>query len=91
MSGKRYGNLEYRAKRYVTDVNLYGMGFSAAREHVKLPTILSRAINILFWGPEGKPGRPVLPINKWNRAIELALTEYRRYYRDRSNKQLAAG
>ena len=90
MSGKRYGNLEYRAKRYVLDVHHYGYGFSVAKEETKLPERLAKAIKILFFG--NKAGRAILPTEKWENGISLCLREYREYFRERAaRKQLAAG
>ncbi len=90
MSGKRYGNLEYRAKRYVLDVHHYGYGFSVAQKETKLPERLAMAIRIIFFG--NREGKSDLPMKDWKDGIDLAINEYRSYYRERAaRKQLAAG
>ena len=89
---KKYGEMETRAKRFVISVHHYGEGFIVAQKQTKLPERLAMALRILFFG--NKEGKSQLPLEKWERGIDLALNDYRSYYREReraARKQLAAG
>ena len=85
---KKYGDIEYRAKRYVLSVAHYGEGFEVACEKTKLPRILASAINFIIFDP----GRKLrVEVNKLQKYIDYCLWEYREYYRKRNRKQLTEG
>jgi hypothetical protein len=83
---KKYGDIEYRAGRYVMNVHLQGQGFVVAQKTTKLPTILASAINKVIF-TEDRQLR--VPLGKLKQYLDYCIESYRAYYRDRN--QLVEG
>jgi hypothetical protein len=83
MSRKRYGDIEYRAGRYVMDVHLRGQGFVVAQKTTKLPTILASAINQVIFT---KDRQLRIELGKLKQYLNYCIESYRAYYRGRNNQ-----
>ena len=84
---KKYGNINYRAGRYVYNVHIKKMGFSQAREVTKLPHILAAAINFAIFTEDHKLR---IPLEKLQSYIDMCLFCYREYYRRRMKARYEA-
>ena len=78
---KKYGNIEYRAKRYIVNVAHYGKGYQVSREETKLPSILASVINRVIFNKEHKLR---VEIGKLQEYLNYCLWSYRDYYNKRS-------
>jgi len=79
---KKYGDIKYRAGRYVLGIHIKGIGFSVSREETKLPSILASVINKVIFT---KDRRLRIELGKLPQYIDYCVESYRAYYRGRNN------
>lgn len=82
----KYGDMKDRAKRFVLLHDYYGHAFEVCQNKTHLPERLAKALRILFFGDK-EDSKTTLPLECWNRAIDLALEEYRSYFRERMTQR----
>lgn len=83
---KKYGDISYRAGRYVMKIHLEGETFDVAREATKLPTILASVINkVIFVDHKLR-----VELGKLPQYIDYCVESYRAYYRGKSKQRYEA-